>query len=211
MIAHMDDWQLLEAWRGGDGASGELLVGRYMGLLTRFFRNKVSNPEDVGDLISDTMLACTRNKENVREAVAFRAYMFSIATNMLRRYYRKKAKRDREIDDFESLCVGSSDGPNSLTSLVSIKEEGRLLVRALRMIPLEQQIVLELSYIESLNGAEIAELLDVPQPTVYTRLRRGKEKLQEKVTELAQSTELASSTLTGLHTWAARIRDEISR
>ena len=43
----MDDWQLLEAWRGGNGASGEALVGRYMGLLTRFFRNKVSNPEDV--------------------------------------------------------------------------------------------------------------------------------------------------------------------
>ena len=66
MLALMDDWQLLEAWRGGDGASGGLLLGRDMGLLTRFFRNKVCKPEDAGDLISDTMLACTRNKENVR-------------------------------------------------------------------------------------------------------------------------------------------------
>lgn len=207
----MDDWQLLEAWRGGDGASGEVLVGRYMGLLTRFFRNKVSNPEDVADLISDTMLACTRSKEHVREAGAFRSFLFSTATNMLRRYYRKKAKRVRESDDFASICVGDSDGPRSLASLVSLQEEGRLLVRALRKMPLDQQIVLELSYIENLNGAEIAEMLGIPQPTVYTRLRRGKEKLQAMVTELAQSPVLASSTLTGLHTWAARVREELSR
>lgn len=207
----MDDWQLLEAWRGGDGASGEALVGRYMGLLTRFFRNKVSNPEDVADLISDTMLQCTRSKEQVREGGAFRSFLFATAINMLHRYYRKKAKRARENEDFASICVGSSDGPRSLASVVSLQEEGRLLVRALRMIPLDQQIVLELSYIENLNGAEIAGLLGIPQPTVYTRLRRSKEKLQTMVAELAQSPELASSTLTGLNTWAARVREELSR
>jgi len=207
----MDDWQLLEAWRGGDGASGEILVGRYMGLLTRFLRNKVNNPEDVADIISDTMVECTRSKQNVRESVAFRSFMFSTATNMLRRYYRKKAKRERESSDFAELCVGDSDDPRSLTSLVSLKEEGRLLVRALRRVPMEQQIVLELSFIENLSGPEIAELLDVPQPTVYTRLRRGKEKLQAAVIELAQSEDLATSTLTGLQSWAARVREEISR
>lgn len=207
----MDDWQLLEAWRDGDKASGEALVRDYMAMLTRFFRNKVGNPEDVADLISDTMLACTRSKENVRETSAFRSFLFSTATNMLRRYYRKKVKREREVGDFAELCIGDSDDPRSLASLVSLKEEGRLLVRALRRVPFEQQIVLELSYIENLTGTEIAELLEVPLPTVYTRLRRGKEKLQAMVVELAQSEDLATSTMTSLHTWAARVRDEISR
>jgi RNA polymerase sigma-70 factor, ECF subfamily len=211
MFGHMDDWQLLEAWRDGDGASGEALVRRHMAMLTRFFRNKVGNPEDVADLISDTMLACTRSKEHVRKTEAFRSFMFATATNMLRRHYRKKAKREREVGDFAELCAGDSDDPRSLASLVSLKEESRLLVRALRRVPLEQQIVLELIYIESLTGAEIAELLEVPLPTVYTRLRRGREKLRAMVVELAQSGELATSTITGLGKWAARIREEISR
>lgn len=207
----MDDWQLLEAWRAGDGASGEKLVGRYLGLLSRFFVNKVNNPEDVADLISETMLACTRGKDRLRESAAFRSFLFAAATNMLRRYYRKKVKRDRELDDFADICVGDADNPRSFASLLTVQQEARLLVRALRRIPLDQQIVLELSYIESLNGAEIADLLGVPQPTVYTRLRRGKEKLREVVAELADSAEVADSTMVGLHTWAARIRDEIER
>lgn len=206
----MDDWELLEAWRNGDGSSGEALLSRYIGLLTRFFRNKVGNPEDVADLISDTMLACTQSKAQVREAAAFRSFLFSSAMNMLRRYYRKKAKREREVDDFANICVGESSDPRSLASLVSLQQEGRLLVRALRRLPLDHQIVLELSYIENLNGPEIAELLGIPRPTVYTRLRRGTEKLRVVVAELAESDKVADSTMTGLRTWAARVRDEIT-
>lgn len=205
----MDDWQLLEAWKGGDARSGEALLGRYMGLLTRFFRNKVSDPDDVADLISETMLACTRSKERVRDSGAFRSFLFSSAMNMLRRHYRKKAKRKREVDDFAQICVGESSDPRSLASLVSLQREGRLLVRALRKIPLDQQIVLELNYIEQLSGPEIAEMLGIPKPTVYTRLRRGTEKLRVVVAEMEKSPELVESTLSGLHTWAAKIRDEI--
>ncbi|MCA9648404.1 MAG: sigma-70 family RNA polymerase sigma factor [Myxococcales bacterium] len=207
----MDDWELLEAWREGDAPSGEVLVGRYLGLLTRFFRNKVNDPEDAADLISETMLACTRGKDGVRDSGAFRSFLFAAAMNMLRRYYRKKAKRERELDDFEDICVGDSGNPRSLNSLVSLEQESRLLVRALRRIPLDQQIVLELSYFEGMNGTDIAELLEVPQPTVYTRLRRGKEKLRVVMVELAESPAVAESTMMGLQTWAARVRDEITR
>lgn len=206
----MDDWELLEAWRGGDGSAGQALVTRYLGLLTRFFRNKVGDPEDAAELISETMLACTRGKQGVRDAEAFRSFLFAAAMNMLRRYYRKKAKRERELGDFADICVGESSTPRSMSSIVALEQEGRLLVRALRRIPLDQQIVLELSYFEELNGTEMAELLGVPPPTVYTRLRRGKERLRVVMAELAESRQLAESTMMGLQTWAARVRDEIT-
>lgn len=206
----MDDWELLEAWRNGDGASGEALLGRYLKTLTRFFRNKVNDPDDVADLISETMLACTRSREQVRDSAAFRSFLYASAMNMLRRHYRKKVKRDRELDDFADICVGDSDHPRSMTSMVSLQEEGRLLVRALRKLPLDYQIVLELSFIENQNGAEIAELLDIPKPTVYTRLRRGKEQLRTAMLELTDNVALADSTMTGLQTWATRLREEFS-
>ncbi|MCH9687838.1 MAG: RNA polymerase sigma factor [Deltaproteobacteria bacterium] len=206
----MDDWQLLEAWRDGDRAAGEALLGNYLGMLTRFFRNKVDDPDDVADLVAETMLACTRSRERVRDSGAFRSFLFSSAMNMLRRHYRKKVKRGREVDDFAKICVGDSDNPRSLTSMVSLQREGRLLVRALRRLPLDQQIVLELTHIENLNGSEIAELLGIPKPTVYTRLRRGTEKLRAQVVDLAESPEIATSTMTGLRTWAAQVRDEIT-
>jgi RNA polymerase sigma-70 factor (ECF subfamily) len=207
----MGDWELLEAWRGGDAAAGEALVGRYLGLLTRFFRNKVASPEDAADLISETLLACTKGKQSVRDSEAFRSFLFAAAMNMLRRHYRKQAKRGRELDDFADVCVGDSGHPRSLHSIVALEQESRLLVRALRRIPLDQQIVLELSYFEGLSGADIAELLGVPQPTVYTWLRRGKERLRVAMLELAESPQVAESTMMGLQTWAGRVRAEIGR
>ncbi|MEM9454356.1 MAG: sigma-70 family RNA polymerase sigma factor [Myxococcota bacterium] len=207
----MDDWQLLEAWRGGDTRAGDALLGRYVDLLTRFFSNKVNDRDDVADLISETLLACTRSKHNVRESSAFRSFLLGSAMNMLRLHFRKKVKRGRELDDFAEICVGDSDHPHSLTSMVSLKDEGRLLVRALRKLSLDYQIVLELSYIEDLKGPEIAELLGIPLKTVYTRLRRGKQKLREAMLELAATPKLVESTMTGIQTWAGRLREEIVR
>lgn len=205
-----DEWQLLEAWRGGDKASGEALFSRYFKLLCRFFRTKVYNPEDAADLVSETLLECVRSTGHAREGVAFRSYLFSIGLNVLRRHFRKRGKRGREEDDFASICVGNPADDRSMTSLISLEEQGKVLVRALRSVPVEQQIVLELNLIEGLNGPEIAELLGVPKQTVYTRLRRGTEKLRKAVDELAASPEVATSTMTGLQTWAALVRDKIS-
>ncbi|MEM9462395.1 MAG: RNA polymerase sigma factor [Myxococcota bacterium] len=207
----MEDWELFEAWCNGDNAAGQQLVQRYLGILTRFFRNKVRNPDDAAELISETLTACTKNRHNVDNPEAFRSFLFAAAMNILRQHFRKQAKRKRELDDFEEICVGDSDHPRSLNSMASLKEETRLLVRALRRLSLDAQIVLELEYFEGLGGTEIAELLGVPRQTIYTRLRRGKERIKAIMGELADTPELAQSTIMGLETWALNVRKELDR
>lgn len=205
-----DDWKLFEAWRAGDDASGKTLLHRNMALLTRFFRRRVSNPDDVADLISDTVLACTQSKMTVRDSDVFRSFLISSAMNILGRYLRKKYKRAREVDDFEQLCIDATD-PRSLTSAVAVRDQGRLLVRALRTLSIEQQIVLELSIIEGRSAPEIAEMLGVPTSTVYTRKQRGMDRLRRVMLETRDSPDVASLTSTSLQTWAFRLRQSIER
>ena len=207
----MEDWELFEAWCSGDKVAGETLVRRHLGILTRFFRNKVANPDDAAELTSETLMACTKNRHKVADPSSFRSYLFAVAMNTLRNYFRKKVKRQRELDDFEDVCAGDSDHPRSLGSMAALKQETRLLVRALRRIPLDQQIVLELEYFEGLRGTEIAELLGIPTPTVYTRARRGKERLKDVMAQLADTPALANSTIMGLETWALNVRKELAR
>lgn len=203
-----DDWQLFEAWRNGDRRAGELLVGRYLGVLTGFFRKKINNPDDVADLISETVLECTRAKQSVRDAGAFRGFLLSCGCNILRRHFRKQLKRQREQDDFPELCVGAANRPRSYPSLLLKQQEELLLVRALRRLPVAQQVAFELSSVQNLSGQEIAKLLGVPAPTVYSRLQRGTEKLRQIVAELADSPGAAESTIIGLQTWATRMRQD---
>ncbi len=204
------DLQLLERWRAGDQRSGAALVSRYMGPLSRFFRNKLRNPEDANDLVGETMLACTKAK-TIIEGPDFRRYVFGVAFNQLRKHYRTGTKRGRELDDFADICVGDRDDPASPVTLIAQRDEVKLLVRALRKIPLNQQLVLEMASFEGLSAPEIAKITGTPEATIYTWQRRGKQRLAAVMRELAESSELYDSTLSGLDTWAAQVRASYSR
>ncbi|MCB9750939.1 MAG: sigma-70 family RNA polymerase sigma factor [Myxococcales bacterium] len=203
-----DDWELLFAWFDGDARASERLGARYYGLLMRFFLNKTRDAEDAADLVSETLLACVASKGRVTRSGAFRSYLFAIAMNKLRTYYRTQVKRRRELDDFAELCVATAY-PRSPPSMLARAQEARLLVKALRRLSLAQQMVVELSYFEGLRGREIAELLGVPASTVRTHLERGRKRLIKITRELADSPELATSTISGLSTWVQQIRERV--
>ena len=206
--AAVSDWELLFAWRDGDADAGERLLTRYFEVLTRFFYNKVSS-EDVGDLVSDTFLACVSSKDRMQDTGRFRSLLFGIAMNKLRNYYRTQNKRRRESSDFAELCVGEA-AIVTPSAFVAQRQEIHVLVRALRRLSLVQQTVVELNVFEGMRGPEIAELLAMPLPTVYTHLRRGRKRLGEIVKELARDPQLAQTTMMGLETWATRIRAQIN-
>ena len=77
------------------------------------------------------------------------------------------------------------DDGTSPTGAVARLEDQRLLLAALRLIPLDAQMLLELAYQEGLPAAEIAEVMGVATGTLHTRLHRARESLRERVRELA--------------------------
>ncbi|MEZ4379778.1 MAG: RNA polymerase sigma factor [Nannocystaceae bacterium] len=204
------DWQLLDAWRRGDRRAGGVLVDRHFAAISRFFRNKVTSEHDAADLVSQTFLACTEGKDSFRGETSVRRYLFAIALNLLRGYIRKKHKRSAEAIDFGIVCVSDLD-PSSMSSIVARRRESQLLVRALREIPVDFQVVLELSIFEDLSGRQISELLGIPEGTVRGRLRLGKERLRARLALLARSPAEADSTLTDLEGWARDIRASLGR
>ncbi|TPV95867.1 MAG: sigma-70 family RNA polymerase sigma factor [Myxococcales bacterium FL481] len=200
------DLELLEAWRGGDLSAGNELFHRHFDAVCRFFANKVH--EDVDDLIQRTFLGCVEGRERLRGDTGFRGYLFGVARNVLRRYFRdKRYFRER----FAGLEISAEDVAPGPSLLLAEKREQQLLLRALRALPLDHQITLELYYWESLSGRELAEILEVPEGTVRGRIRRAKELLQEKLTELAASPEHLQTTLANLESWARSLREQAVR
>lgn len=202
------DRELFEAWRNGDPAAGETLIDRHAAEITWFFRNKVFQEGDVADLVSQTFLGCVAARDRFRAETSFRRFLYAIAQNVLRGYLRTKAKRRREEVDFTTVCVQSLD-PRSISSIQMHRRELRAFVDALRRVPVDDQIVLELKYFEDLSGAEIGKLLDLPEGTVRGRLRRGLERLRAQVSEelsVGAPQPIAVSS-TDLEDWAAHVRE----
>lgn len=200
-----DDWELLAHWRQGDGDAGNELLKRYYKPIARYFANKVSNRDEAADLISQTFLACTERRDHIRDAHAFRSYLFGVAHHCLHSFFASKLRLDRERTDFAVVCAKDIDPPSPNSILVQRREE-MLVLQALRELPLEQQTALELNLLENLSGREISELLGVAEGTVRSRLRLGLDRLRRRVAELAATPDELESTLSDLAAWARNIR-----
>lgn len=195
-----DDSTLLDAWRAGDALAGDRLFVRHFDAVDRFLRNKVGD-EAIRDLVQRTFLTCIERPDGYRGLSTFRTFLFGIAHNLVREYYRKNGRLSQEnIDDHAVADLGA--GPSTL---VRAKEEQRLLLAALRCIPLESQVILELVYWEQFSGRDLAEFLGVGEDTARTRLRRARLRLAEAMERLAASRTVLDSTLSDLDSWARSI------
>lgn len=199
-----DDVVLLGAWQGGSEAAGAELFRRYYAPVLRFYRSKVG--PQAPDLVQRCFLGCLEARMRIREGGNFRSFLFGVARNVLLMHFRGN-RRDREHLDFTERTA--EDLGASPVSLLAREREAQLLLQALRSIPLEYQIVLELYYWEGLNSREIADMDASPESTIRTRLRRAKERLEKRMEELAASPQLARETTSNLEGWARRLRDQL--
>ena len=201
----MEDRELLEAWRDGDRAAGEALLARHFAALYRFFGNKVQHSVD--DLIQDTMLAMVRSRDAYRGEASFRSYLFVVARNEL---YRRLRTRRRKPDPAPLEQESIMDLVDSPSQIVGRSREETLLLRALRRIPLQHQILVELHYWEEMTTADLAASMGVPVGTIKSRLRAARKRLEAEMAELESDPSLLASTLDNLDRWAASVRDAVA-
>ncbi len=201
------DIELLEAWRSGDRQAGGLLFDRYFVALHRFFRNKVG--DDFEELVQRTLSRCVESQQRFRGDAGFRSFLFGIAYNVLREHTRERQRdRGRRVADDASVADLQLPGP---TTAVGLRREQRLLLEGLRRLPLSEQVLLELFYWEQASSAEIGLILQVPQPTVRSRLRLARQRLHGHLDELAKSPAELGSTTANLDRWAAELREHWGR
>jgi RNA polymerase sigma-70 factor (ECF subfamily) len=191
------DNDLLGRWRGGDTASGETLFERHYDTLARFFRNKVSNA--VPDLVQETFTRCVESRLQIKED--FRLYVFGIAYHVLIEHFRKH-KRDGhplDVDDSSMQDLDPKPGP---CTLAAKQREDRMLLEALRSIPVRDQVILELYFWEDLTADDIARVLSIPFGTARGRLKRARNQLGEVMRRLSESPQDLKSTVARLEDWA---------
>lgn len=196
------DARLLEAWQGGDQQSGDLLVRRHFWAVYRFFRSKTDGAAE--DLTQRTFLACVEAKGRVDAQLGFRAYLFGIARYQLTNYLRRLGRTHRIFaPDQHSVADLERTPPDAG---VMRGDERRALLHALRRLPVDHQIAVELYYWERMPLAAIAAVIDVAEGTVKSRLGRARRTLREHLARMQVRPQSLESSLEDLEAWAARLR-----
>lgn len=199
------DAELLDAWAAGDTRAGSRLFNRYFLPVSRFFVNKVAQEPD--DLVQETFAACVRSREQLRDKSSFRAYLFAVASNVLRMYFRRRRLHDPAVS-LDELSV--HDLAPSPSSMLRGREQEHVLLEALRRLPLPLQVMMELYYWEAMSTLEIAEAVELPVGTVRSHLRRGR-KLLLRSLRRHRPTGGSSAAVIDLDHWATSLRETITR
>lgn len=200
-----DEVALLDAWKGGDRAAGDALLQRIVPAIRRFFRNKVAG--EVDELTQQVVLDCVRSLGAFEGRSSFRTYALAVARRRLIAHYRQRAQTPGV--DIDQLSIAEmAESPSSVRAR---KQEHTFLLQALREVPLELQVVLELHYWETLSTQEIAEVLEIPQGTVKSRLRRAREVVAARLRSLDPSRERVDAVVGHFDEWAASLRELLDR
>jgi RNA polymerase sigma-70 factor (ECF subfamily) len=178
MIVGMDasaELDLLCRWQAGDALAGEQVLAEHFWPIYRFFRSKVDHGAD--DLAQRTFLVCVEAREKLRPELGIRPFLFGIARRVLLESLRG-LERDARCDPAVTSIAAIT---RTQGSRLDADEAGRALRDALRELPIDFQIAVELHYWEGLTVVEIGEVLGVPSGTIKSRLSRARRDLRAKL------------------------------
>lgn len=203
------DLELFMGWRRGDVAMGGALFERHKTAVTNLFRRNVRNKAEIPDLVQQTFLACLNSKNPPQITGTVRGYILGIAFHTMTRFFRKRVHEPQsEFDELGGNTMAAVEPDPEY--LLTLNDEQRLLMKAIRRLKIEHQVIIELNYWEGISCDDIATILEVPQGTIRRRLQEGRAVLERLLKELADSPELLAATTMSLGTWQHGIRNWIA-
>jgi RNA polymerase sigma-70 factor, ECF subfamily len=159
-----------ELTRGQLGALGEL-YDRYQASLRRFIARVTRDADDVDDLVQATFLAAAKSAERYDGRASCRPWLIGIAAQLVRRRRRTLARLVAVLAAFGKTQQSASDPRPTLQARRDVE-------RALAKLSEPKRLTLLMAEVEGLSCAEIAEALEVPIGTVWTRLHAARRELR---------------------------------
>lgn len=164
-----DDAELVRRARAGDKWAEEALYRRHVRAVTNAVTRLLGRTSDADDVIQDTFLRALERLADVRDGVAFRAWIQRIAVTLCHRRFRKQRLlralgMDRGDDD-ASLAASAIAGarPDLIAEL-------RAIDRALERASVASRTAWMLHRVEGWTLEETAGALDVSLATCKRRL-----------------------------------------
>ena len=166
-INQNSDPQLVKSLRKGDIFAFNELFNKYSQKVYNFSMQHLKNEEDVKDLVQEIFSKIWDIREKIDEKKSFNAFLFTIALNTIRDYFRKQVKNRRVIDKWLEEAESYSESTLESIELASLE---KVVGTAVEQLPPKRQMVFKLSRLEGLSNDEIAERMKIEKKTVENHL-----------------------------------------
>lgn len=167
---------------GGDReAIFDVLYTAHHQTLHAYFLGRTGDAELALDLLQDCFLRAWKSLASVEglSDERQRAWLFSVARNLVIDQHRRRATRKAADDALASEAALANATAAGADSQAEERERRQTLDLAIRRLPEELRTVLVLQVVGERNSTEIGELLDRPPGTVRYQLAEARRRLAQ--------------------------------
>ncbi|MFA5794598.1 MAG: sigma-70 family RNA polymerase sigma factor [Candidatus Brocadiia bacterium] len=165
------------------------LVLRHQKPLINLFCRLTGDQGIAEDLAQEGFLSLVKGCKHYAPKARFTTLLYRIAQNIWFDYLRIKKKNPHEIslekpvkdEDGKHVKDFIKDHAISPYDKITAREESELLMLVIKELPEEQRLTVELLIFQQLTYSEAAEIMDVPEGTVRSRMNTAITKLKGKL------------------------------
>ena len=166
-LSSQSDEQLMQRASRGSNRAFEELYNRYARRLQGFFVRRLGDDADLAaDFMHDTFLRLYAAREKYHEGNSFRAWLYTIAYNLCKNHHRNQLA----IVPADSVAEEAAEADIEVELDESILHNA--LREALKRLPEHYAMLFSLHYEEELTIPQIAQIADLPEGTVKSRLHK---------------------------------------
>ena len=139
----------------------------------RFVRHLGVPAPAADDAVQDVFVVVSRRADEYRDGSSLRAWLITITRFVVRDHRKSWRRRMRRLQ-----AIGRALSGRNGNAEIERADAARLVRALLEALPEDQRLVLVLTDLEGWTAPEIAEALELPVNTVYSRLRAARLKLE---------------------------------
>lgn len=177
VLEQPSDAELMARVREGDREAFADLVDRHKDAVVSYLTRLTGDRDRAEDLGQETFLRLFRSAGDYTEQGYLRAYLYRIATNLV----RSEERRERRLRLLTPFLSRERHAEPAAPSGLLRQELHREVAAALAKLPLRYRVPLVLHEIEGWSYVDIAEEIGCREGTVKSRVHRGRQQLKQKL------------------------------
>jgi RNA polymerase sigma-70 factor (ECF subfamily) len=173
----LDEPELIRRIKNSDAAAFKELSKIYYKPLYGFIWRRTGDPEAVKDILQELFLSVWRLRNSLDEKRPVKPYLFAAANNRIKNFLKSKSLRGKRIIDSLSDELAAGRTPDADFSM--------FLEDALSGLPENQKMVFIMNKFEGFKYSEIAQMLEISEKTVESRMSKILKELRKRFSKFA--------------------------